>query len=103
MQAVKQAVKQGIRKTIQAAVKAAVKTLSKNIGKIFKAGKAQIAKSAPKMSKVINALGSKWVSAGMGLVVAVPSLVKGIGDIKLSDMQKDLAELQRATGYISSS
>lgn len=100
-QAVKQAVKQGIKKTIQAAVKAAVKTLTKNIGKIFKAGKAQIAKAAPKMSKVMNALGSKWVSAGMGLVIAVPSLVKGIGDIKLSDMQKELAELQRATGSIS--
>lgn len=101
MSAVKQAVKQGVKKAIQQAVKAAVKTLSKNIGKIFNTGKSQIAKSFPKLSKVMSALGSKWVSAGVGLAIAVPSLVKGVGDLQLSKLQNELADLQRTTGSLS--
>lgn len=101
MSAVKQAAKQGIKKVIQQAVKAAVKTLSKNIGKIYSTGKGQIAKAFPKLSKVMSALGSKWVSAGVGLAIAVPSLVKGVGDLQLSKLQNELAELQRTTGSLS--
>ncbi|BAE80832.1 wall surface anchor family protein [Chlamydia felis Fe/C-56] len=101
MQAVKSALKQGIKQIIKQAIKAAVKTLSKNLSKIFQTGQKALAKSFPKLSKVINTLGSKWVTAGMGVVVAVPALVKGIGDIQLSNMQSELADIQKKTGALT--
>lgn len=101
MEAVKSAIKQGVKQAIKAAVKAAVKTLMKNMSKIFKTGQKALSKSFPKLSKVINTLGNKWVTAGMGVVVAVPSLVKGIGDLKLSEMQTELADIQKKTGMLT--
>ncbi|WP_139413957.1 secretion system protein [Chlamydia abortus] len=101
MEAVKAAVKQGIKQIIKQAVKAAVKTLMKNMSKIFQTGQKALSKSFPRLSKVINALGNKWVAAGMGLVVAVPSLVKGIGDLKLSELQTELADIQKKTGMLT--
>ncbi|WP_250251909.1 secretion system protein [Chlamydia psittaci] len=101
MEAVKAAVKQGIKQIIKQAVKAAVKTLMKNMSKIFQTGQKALSKSFPRLSKVINALGNKWVAAGMGLVVAVPALVKGIGDIKLSELQTELADIQKKTGMLT--
>ncbi|AFS25186.1 type III secretion system membrane protein [Chlamydia psittaci] len=101
MEAVKTAVKQGIKQIIKQAVKAAVKTLMKNMSKIFQTGQKALSKSFPKLAKVINALGNKWVAAGMGLVVAVPALVKGIGDLKLSELQTELADIQKKTGMLT--
>lgn len=95
VQAIKQGMKQGIKQAIKQAIKAAVKTLSKNISKIFSAGKNALSKSFPKLSKVINTLGSKWVTIGVGALTAVPQLVSGIGGIQLSDMQKELAQIQK--------
>ncbi|WP_375793822.1 secretion system protein [Chlamydia sp. 12-01] len=100
-QAIKEAVKQGIKQVIKQAIKAAVKTLMKNMSKIFQTGQKALAKSFPKLAKVINTLGNKWVAAGMGLVVAVPALVKGIGDLKLSEMQTELADIQKKTGMLT--
>lgn len=100
-QAVKALIKQSIKNIIKTVVKTVVKTLSKNIGKIFKTGKTALAKAYPNLSKVINALGSKVATITLGAMVAVPQLVKGIGDIKLSQLQTELAEIQRTTGKLS--
>ena len=101
VQAIKQGIKQGIKQAIKQAIKAAVKTLAKNISKIFSSGKNALSKSFPKLSKVINTLGSKWVTMGVGALTAVPQLVSGIGGIQLSDMQKDLAKIQKEVGALT--
>ena len=100
-QAIKALIKQSIKNIIKTVVKTVVKTLSKNIGKIFKTGKTALAKAYPNLSKVINALGSKVATITLGAMVAVPQLVKGIGDIKLSQLQTELVEIQRTTGKLS--
>lgn len=100
-QAIVQAIKQGIKQAIKQAVKAAVKTLAKNVGKIFSAGKNAVSKSFPKLSKVINTLGSKWVTLGVGALTAVPQLVSGITSLQLSDMQKELAQIQKEVGALT--
>ncbi|WP_348663364.1 secretion system protein [Chlamydia vaughanii] len=100
-QAVKALVKQSLKAVIKTVVKTVVKTLTKNIGKIFNAGKSAIAKSFPNLAKVLNTLGSKWVTITLGATIAVPALVKGIGDIKLSEMQTELAQIQKKTGMLS--
>lgn len=99
--AVKAVVKQGIKQIIKVAIKTAAKTLSKSITRIFNVGKETLAKSFPNLSKVVNALSSKVATIAVGTVVAVPSLVKGIGDLKLSQMQNELAQIQRETGMLS--
>ena len=101
VQAIKQGIKQGIKQAIKQAIKAAVKTLAKNISKIFSSGKNALSKSFPKLSKVINTLGSKWVTMGVGALTAVPQLISGIGGIQLSDMQKDLAKIQKEVGALT--
>lgn len=101
VQAIKQGIKQGIKQAIKQAVKAAVKTLAKNVGKIFSAGKNAVSKSFPKLSKVINTLGSKWVTLGVGALTAVPQLVSGITSLQLSDMQKELAQIQKEVGALT--
>ena len=100
-QAIVQAVKQAIVQAIKQAIKAAVKTLAKNINKIFSTGKNALSKSFPRLSKVINTLGSKWVTMGVGALTAVPQLISGIGGIQLSDMQKDLAKIQKEVGALT--
>lgn len=100
-QAIVQGIKQGIKQAIKQAVKAAVKTLAKNVGKIFSAGKNAVSKSFPKLSKVINTLGSKWVTLGVGALTAVPQLVSGITSLQLSDMQKELAQIQKEVGALT--
>lgn len=99
--AIVQAIKQGIKQAIKQAVKASVKTLAKNVGKIFSAGKNAVSKSFPKLSKVINTLGSKWVTLGVGALTAVPQLVSGITSLQLSDMQKELAQIQKEVGALT--
>ncbi|CRH87906.1 putative type III secretion system membrane protein [Chlamydia trachomatis] len=101
VQAIKQGIKQGIKQAIKQAVKASVKTLAKNVGKIFSAGKNAVSKSFPKLSKVINTLGSKWVTLGVGALTAVPQLVSGITSLQLSDMQKELAQIQKEVGALT--
>ena len=101
VQAIKQGIKQGIKQAIKQAIKAAVKTLAKNINKIFSTGKNALSKSFPRLSKVINTLGSKWVTMGVGALTAVPQLISGIGGIQLSDMQKDLAKIQKEVGALT--
>ncbi|AAF39663.1 secretion system protein [Chlamydia muridarum str. Nigg] len=101
VQAIKQGLKKGIMQAIKQAIKAAVKTLTKNIGKIFNTGKNAVSKSFPNLSKVMNTLGSKWVTLGVGALTAVPQLVSGIGNLQLSDMQKDLAKIQKEVGALT--
>lgn len=103
-QAITQAIKIAIKQGIKAAVKFLVKTLSKAAVKaatrIFSSGKNIISKSFPKLSKVMNALGNKWVGIGISMATAVPSLIKGIGQIDISNKQQELAQLQKEVGKL---
>ncbi|EPP34736.1 secretion system effector C (SseC) like family protein [Chlamydia ibidis] len=99
--AIKEAAKLGIKQVIKQVIQAAVKTLMKNMSKIFNTGKELIAKSFPRLAKVMENLGSKWVAMGLGTAIAVPSLVKGIGDINISHAQQELATIQRETGMLT--
>ncbi|AHK63588.1 type III secretion system membrane protein [Chlamydia avium] len=101
MQAVKAIVKKSIANIIKTVVKTVVKTLAKNIGKIFNTGKSTLSRAFPNLSKVINALGSKITTFALGMAIAVPQLVQGIGSINLSNLQNELAEIQRTTGMLS--
>lgn len=104
VEAIKQAITQAIKQGIKAAVKFLVKTLSKAAVKaatrIFSSGKNIISKSFPKLSKVMNALGNKWVGIGISMATAVPSLIKGIGQIDISNKQQELAQLQKEVGKL---
>ncbi|AAD18947.1 CT578 hypothetical protein [Chlamydia pneumoniae CWL029] len=98
--AIKAAVKSGIKAFIKTLVKAIAKAISKGISKVFAKGTQMIAKNFPKLSKVISSLTSKWVTVGVGVVVAAPALGKGIMQMQLSEMQQNVAQFQKEVGKL---
>ncbi|WP_100934311.1 secretion system protein [Candidatus Chlamydia corallus] len=99
-QAIKAAVKAGIKAFIKTLVKAIAKAITKGISKVFAKGSQMIAKSFPKLSKVMSSLTSKWVTVGVGVVVAAPALGKGIMHMQLSEMQQNVAQFQKEVGKL---
>ncbi|MEG0036819.1 MAG: secretion system protein [Victivallaceae bacterium] len=105
VEAVKQAIKEGIKASVKATIKAViknvVKALMKQMSKIFQMGKSLIKEAFPKLAKVFEAVGNKWVGLAVGTVIAVPQLVKGIFGVQLSEAQNQLADIQKEVGALS--
>ncbi|SPN73921.1 Secretion system effector C (SseC) like family [Chlamydia serpentis] len=99
-QAIKAAIKSGIKAFIKTLVKAIAKAISKAVSKVFSKGTQMIAKNFPKLSKVMSSLTSKWVTIGVGAMVAAPALGKGIMQTQLSEMQNKVAEFQKEVGKL---